>query len=109
MNQSKKQNIAFDIAHEVARLVDAGKAGEELVAEIRRKFPRMTVADIQRAKLIGIERVEILEEERTRIARDLAKKWFSGADKSVIDTSIQLMLREPSAETLFPKPDKSKS
>jgi hypothetical protein len=47
MNQSKKQNIAFDIAHEVARLVDAGKAGEELVAEIRRKFPRMTVADIQ--------------------------------------------------------------
>jgi hypothetical protein len=105
-------NNPFDIAREMARLVDAGKAGDDLVAEMRRKFPRMTAADIQRAKLISVERIEMLEEERLAGAQTFADKWCSGAAEPVIDAVIRQYLKDvklqPSTETLFPKPDKTK-
>jgi hypothetical protein len=88
----------FDIVREMARLVDAGKEGDDLVAEMLRKFPTITAADLQRVKLIGMERIALLEEERMAAARALADKWFGGAEE-----------RQPSAETLFPIPDKTKS
>ena len=104
----------FDMAREMARLVDAGgKSADALVAEMRRMFPTATAADYERAKRIGLDRVEMLEEERQAAARSFADKWFNGAPEQVIDASIHLHLRDsklqPSAETLFPKPDKTKS
>jgi hypothetical protein len=102
----------FDMAREMARLIDAGKSSDEIPAEMRRMFPMAKAADFERARLIGVERVLILEAERQAAARSLADKWFGGADKSVIDTAIQQYMADrfkPSAETLFPKPDKTKS
>jgi hypothetical protein len=97
----------FDMAKEMARLVDAGKDGDELLAEMCRKFPMATPADCDRALRIGLDRFEMLEEER---ARFLADTWFSGASKEVIDAATKEYLKfKPSADTLFPKPDKSKS
>src|SRR5262249_6898885 len=113
----------FDMAKELARLVDIGKAGDELVAEMCRKFPTATAADCDRAPRIGLDRVEILNEERLAAARAFAEKWCTGpkAEKffgskptqEVVDTVIKLHLMDmklkPSADTLFPKPDKTKS
>jgi hypothetical protein len=103
----------FDIAREMARLVDAGKEGEGLTSEMRRKFPRMTKAELQRAKLITVERIEMLEEARQTAARVFAEKWFNGASEPVIDVVIMQYLADmklkPTADTLFPKPDKMKS
>ena len=45
----------FDIAREMARLVDTGKEGDDLVAEMFRKCPNMTRAELQRAKLISLK------------------------------------------------------
>jgi uncharacterized protein (UPF0335 family) len=98
----------FDMAREMARLVDAGKSIGEIAAEMLRKFPTATAADVQRALRIGLERIEMLEEERAAAAESFADQWFGGAepDRQAIDTVMNL---KPSAETLFPKPDKSKS
>jgi hypothetical protein len=102
----------FDMACEMARLVDAGISGDEMVAKMRLLFPTATVADYERAKRIGLDRFEILEEERHAAARSITDQVFGGAPDQVIDTSIRLYLGDnlrPSAATLFPKPDKSKS
>jgi predicted solute-binding protein len=102
----------FDIAREMARLVDAGKGGDDVVTEMLRKFPGITAADLQRAKLIGMERLEMLEVEQMAACEDLADKWFNGASEPVVDAAIQHLKDaklQPSAETLFPKPDKTKS
>jgi|SRR5215471_4433066 len=80
---------AFDIAREMARLVDACKSGDELAAEMRRKFPTATADDYRRAKIIGIDRLEMLEEERQAATRDLADLWFGGAPKEAIDAAIR--------------------
>jgi hypothetical protein len=98
----------FDMAREMARLVDAGKAGDEFVSAMRRKFPSATTADYERAKHITLDRLEILEEEGVAAAKSLADQWYGGAepDRQAIDTVMNL---KPSAETLFPKPNKTKS
>jgi hypothetical protein len=98
----------FDMARELAHLEGAGMPIEDCAAEMLRKFPTATVADVQRAILIGLERLEILEEERAAAAESLADQWFGGAepDRQAIDTVMNL---KPSAEPLFPKPDRSKS
>jgi hypothetical protein len=105
----------FDMAKEMARLVDAGTSDDEVVAEMRRMFPMATAADYDRAKRVGIERFDMLQEERMAAARSLADTWFSGASKSTIDAATKQYLKDvdakfkPGADTLFPKPDKSKS
>ena len=101
----------FDMACEMARLVDAGISGDEMVAKMRSLFPTATAADYARAKRIGLDRFEILEEERHAAARSIADQVF-GAPDQVIDTSIRLFSSDklrPSAETLFPQPDKTRS
>jgi hypothetical protein len=101
----------FDLAREIARCVDAGKSGDETVAEMHRLFPMATAADYARARDIGLDRVQMLEEERHEAARQLAAKWFSGPAPEVVEEGIRLYQSKmlPSAATLFPKPDKSKS
>jgi len=46
----------FDMACEVARLVDAGKSCHKVALEMRRLFPTATLADVQRAFRIGLDR-----------------------------------------------------
>src|SRR5262245_35842853 len=99
----------------MARLIDRGKSPTEASAELVRMFPTATVEEIERALRIGRERIEMLIEEHAEAARDFANKWFSGADKSVIDGVVRQYLKDtivkfkPCAENLFPKPNKSKS
>jgi hypothetical protein len=99
----------FDMAREVAHLVDTGKSDDETVAEMLRMFPTATAADCQRAMRIGLERLDMLDEERYAAAHNLVELWFEGAPNPVIDAAIQRAQLRPSAETLFPKPDASKS
>jgi len=47
---------AFDMVRETARLVDAGKSCHEVAIEMRRLFPTATLADVQRAFRIGLDR-----------------------------------------------------
>jgi hypothetical protein len=47
---------AFDMARETARLVDAGKSCREVAVEMRRLFPTATLADVQRAFRVGLNR-----------------------------------------------------
>jgi hypothetical protein len=113
----------FDMAREMWRLVDAGRSAEELANEVVRRFPEARSADIKRAADIAIERLEILEEERQETARAFVEKWYTGREaekffgstpaQEVVDNAAMFYLMDyplkPSAETLFPKPDKSKS
>jgi len=101
----------FDMAREMARLVDAGKSTDETVTEMLRMFPTATAGDCQRAMRIGLERLEMLEDERNAAAHNLADQLFgrSTKDKEAIDAAVRQVQMLPSAETLFPEPDKSKS
>ncbi len=102
----------FNMACEMARLLDAGMSSDEMVAKMRRMFPTATTADYERAKRIGLDRFEILEEERHAAVRNITDQVFGGAPDQVIDTSIRLYLSDelrPSAASLFPQPDKSRS
>jgi hypothetical protein len=99
----------FDMAREMARLVDTGKSGDEIVADVRSMFPTAAAADCRRAMRIGLERFEMLEEERQAATHNLAGLWFGGAPKQAIDAGIQQVQMLPSAETLFPNPDQTKS
>jgi hypothetical protein len=99
----------FDMAREMARLVDTDKSSGEIAAEMRRLFPTATAADSQWAMRIGLERIEMLEEERQAAAHNLADLRFGGAPKEAIDAAIQQVQMLPSAQTLFPKPDQTKS
>ena len=103
------KDLAFDIARQMARFVDAGISGNEMVSEMRRMFPTAKAADYDRAKLIGLERLEMLEEERQAAVHKSADLWFGGAPKEAIDAAIQQVQMLPSAERLFPTPDKTKS
>jgi hypothetical protein len=99
------KGLPFDIAREMVRLADTRKFGGAVVTELLRMFPTATRDDYRRAKIIGLDRNEMLEEERLERARSFAEKWYSGAPKEVIDTAAQLYLRgmklKPNAETLF--------
>jgi hypothetical protein len=89
----------FDIAREWVRLViDAGKPSHEGLIELRRMFPGATRADLKRAFRIGIERADLVEEERQERARAFAERWYAGAD--LVDTEIKLalQLQETAAE-----------
>jgi hypothetical protein len=98
---------AFDIAYEMARLADRAiarhrAAGDdesdrdidaEIDAELRHAFPTATRADFERARLILKERLDMFVAEHA-------------------SDPVDLVLRGgpmPSAEGLFPKPDKVKS
>jgi len=74
---------------DMARLVDTGKSGDEIVAEMRSMFPPAAAADCQRAMRIGLERFEMLEEEKQAAAHNLAGLCFGGAPKQAIDAAIQ--------------------
>lgn len=102
------RGLAFDIAREMARQVDreiarqkaAEAAGIEIEsdqdamdAELRGTFPTATRDDFKRARLILRERVEMLLEPAE------GQSWWEGFKAAPY----------PSAETLFPKPDKAKS
>jgi len=54
---------AFDMAREMGGLIDGGKSPDEACAEMRRMFPMATLADTERGLRIGLDRIEILEEE----------------------------------------------
>jgi predicted solute-binding protein len=102
----------FDMAREMTRLMDAGKSTEECATEILRMFPSATGADLERALCIGLDHLKMLEAEQMAACQDLADKWFNAAPEPVIDAAIQHLKDaklQPSAETLFPKPDKTKS
>ena len=103
------KDLAFDIARQMARFVDAGISGNEMVSEMRRMFPTAKAADYDRAKLIGLERLEMLEEERQAAVHKSADLLFGGGSKEAIDAAIQQVQMLPSAERLFPTPDKTKS
>jgi hypothetical protein len=101
----------FDMAKEMARLAEAGISDDEMVAEMCRKFPTATPADCDRALRIGLDRFEILEEERLAAVRSLLADISGGASTSTIDAATKEYLAKfkASADTLFPKPDKTKS
>jgi hypothetical protein len=46
----------FDMACEAASLVDAGKSCHDVAVEMRRLFPTATLADVQRAFRIHLDR-----------------------------------------------------
>jgi hypothetical protein len=103
------KDLAFNIASEMARFIDAGISGDEMVSEMRCMFPTAKAADYDRAKLIGLERVEMLEGGTQAAIHNLADLWLGGAPKEAIDAAIQQVQMLPSAERLFPAPDRPKA
>jgi hypothetical protein len=81
-------NIAFDIAREIARQLDGGKSGRRVYTAIRHTFPTATRADLKQAGRIVRERWEMLAEADLEAGKGLTK---------------------PTAEALFPEPDKTRS
>jgi hypothetical protein len=61
----------FDMAREIVRQADANASPDKMLSEMRRMFPRATAADYARVRDIGLDRIEMLEEERT-LGRSLA-------------------------------------
>lgn len=95
--------IATNIAHEMARHMDAGKSHDESMAEIQRAFPTATPQDMMRACQIGYEQVCIWEENRARKMVDLIFGGGSDAEFKAVRNA------KPSASAMFPEPDKTKS
>jgi hypothetical protein len=85
---TRTPNIAFDIAREIARQLDGGKSGRRVYAAIRHTFPTATRAELKRAGRIVRERWEMLAEADLEAGKGLTK---------------------PTAEALFPEPDKTRS
>ena len=99
-------DIAVDMAREMARHVDAGSSSDEIDAAMLKAFPTATAADMQRALQIGLDQMK-WEDEREEAVRKVAELLFNGATDAEIKAAIERT--KLSAETLFPKPDKSKS
>jgi hypothetical protein len=104
-----KRDRAIDIARELVRLIDAGTPGKEIVAAISQAFPGLSSTEIERARLVGLEQIDLwLENQREHFGRafDLLA---NGAPAEEIAAAVDRTRTTLNAETLFPKPDKAKS
>jgi hypothetical protein len=100
------RDIAIDMAREMARHVDAGKSGGHAVAAILQAFPAATAADMKRAMHIGLDQMEMWEEQWEEEASKAHLLFHGGSDAEIKAAFERTKL---SAETLFPKPDKTRS
>ena len=64
-------------------------------------------ADMQRALQIGLDQMKMWDDEREEAVRKVAELLFNGGTDAGINAAIERT--KLSAETLFAKPDKSKS
>jgi len=64
-------------------------------------------ADMQRARQIGLDQMKMWDDEREEAVRKVAELLFNGGTDAGIKAAIERT--KLSAETLFPKPDNSKS
>ena len=100
-------NIAVEMAREMARCIDAGSSSDEVNAAMLKAFPTAIAADMQRALQIGLDQMKMWEDEREEAVRKVAELLFNGGTDAEIKAAIERI--KLSTETLFPKPDKSKS
>jgi hypothetical protein len=103
----RKRDRAIDIARELIRHIDAGHSQEEINVAISQTFPGISCEEIELARVVGLDQIDLwFENQREDLGRafDLLA---SGAPAHEIDAAVNRT--RPNAETLFPKPDKSKS
>ena len=100
-------DIAVDMAREMARHVDAASSLDEIDTAMLKAFPTATAADMQRALQIGLDQMKMWDDEREEAVRKVAELLFNGGIDAGINAAIERT--KLSAETLFAKPDKSKS
>jgi hypothetical protein len=104
-----KRDRAIDIARELVRHIDAGHSKEEIATAIDQAFPGATAAEIERARVIGLDEIDLWLENLRENAGKVFDMLMSGAPAEEIGAAANRICSNLTAETLFPKPDKAKS
>jgi hypothetical protein len=94
---------SIDIARELLLIWTSGTHGDGAIAELRRRFPQATTAELQRACHLGADQIDLYvenEEKRREDANKVFDQIVSGASEAEIDAAIERLKCTP--DNLFP-------
>ena len=94
---------SIEIARELLLIWTSGTHGDGAIAELRRRFPQATTAELQRACQIGADQIDLYLENEEKRREDASKAFdlmVSGAPEAGIDATIERLKYTP--DYLFP-------
>jgi hypothetical protein len=95
---------AIDIARAYMEIVTSGTPENQVIAELRARFPTATIADLKRAFQVGADQIALYlgnEEARDEAAGKAFDLMVSGAPDAEIQAAFDRLKCTP--ETLFPR------
>jgi hypothetical protein len=94
---------SIDIPRELLLIWTSGRHGDGAIAELRRRFPQATTAELQRACNIGADQIDLYLENEEKRRADTGKAFdlmVGGAPVAGIDATIERLKYTP--DNLFP-------
>jgi hypothetical protein len=89
---------SIDIARELLLIWTSGTHGDGAIAELRRRFPQATTAELQRACHIRADQIDLCLENEEKRREDASKAFYqmvSGAPEDEIDAAIERLKCTP--------------